>query len=69
MLTESRGAIKKSGQEKLFGEANLSEERIDRELSPGVLGCGQSEKGRQLLWNPEEGEGDPLSLICSSIAS
>lgn len=42
-------------------------------MAPGsekeVLGDGQAEKGRQALWNPEEGESDPLSLICSSVAS
>jgi hypothetical protein len=32
-------------------------------------GSGQPEEGRYAFWNPEEGEGDPLSCFGSSIAS
>ncbi len=37
----------------------------DREEASGG---GQSEEGRHAFWNPEEGERDPISLICSGIA-
>src|SRR5437868_5360466 len=63
------GAIKQSRQERPLGEAGLSEERDGSRHPEGMLGGGQSEKGHQAVWNPEKGEGNPLSLICSSIAS
>jgi hypothetical protein len=34
-----------------------------------ALGGGQAKKGCQAVWNPEQGERNPLRLICSSIAS
>ncbi len=34
-----------------------------------ALDGGQAEKGHQAVWNPEQGERNPLRLICSSIAS
>ena len=37
----------------------------DREEASGG---DQSEKGRYAFWDPEEGERDPISLICSGIA-
>jgi ribosome assembly protein YihI (activator of Der GTPase) len=32
-------------------------------------GGSQSEEGRYAFWDPEKGERDPISLICSGIAS
>jgi hypothetical protein len=64
-----RGAIKKSRQERPFGQACLFELGDEVLRTEGASGFGQSEEGRQVVWNPEEGEGDPLSLICSSVAS
>lgn len=61
--------IKKSRQEKLLGEAGLSEEKDQSLQAEEASGGGQSEEGRRAFWNPEESEGDPLSCFGSSIAS
>lgn len=34
-----------------------------------VVGGGQAEKGRQAVWNPEQGERDPLLRGISGLAS
>jgi hypothetical protein len=56
-------------QEKLLGEACFSEEGDGSLLAEEVLGDGQVEKSRQAVWNPEQGERDPLRRERSSIAS
>jgi hypothetical protein len=37
-------------------------------LAEEALSGGQAEKGRQAVWNPEQGERDPLCCFSSSIA-
>jgi hypothetical protein len=51
------------------GARTLSEEGRDHGDHEGLLSGDQSEEDHQAFWNPEQGEGDPLSLICSGIAS
>ena len=62
------GVIKQKRQEKPLGEAGLSEERDQPLQAEEASSGGQSEERRHAFWNPEKGERDPLSLICSSIA-
>ena len=63
------GAIQQMRQKKPRGEDDCSEERDGSLLAGEVLGSGQAEKSRQALWNPEQGERDPLRCFSSSIAS
>jgi hypothetical protein len=63
------GVIKQKRQKKPLGEACFSEEGTDTLLACEGLGGGQAEKGCQAVWNPEQGERDPLCCIRSSIAS
>ncbi len=61
--------MKQRRQKKPLGEACFSEERDGSLLVEEVLGSGQTEKGRQAVWNSEKGERDPLRRFSSSIAS
>ena len=63
------GAIKQRRQEKPLGEAGFSEAGDGSLLAEELLDGGQAEKGCQAVWNPEEGERDPLLRERSSIAS
>src|SRR5712691_2471805 len=63
------GAVKKSRQAEPFGEARWSEEEERSRQVEGALSSSQSEKHCQAVWNPEEREGDALSLIGAGIAS
>lgn len=47
----------------------MSEEKDQSLLTEEASGCGQCEEGRQAFRQAEEGEGNPLSLICAGIAS
>ncbi len=67
--TEKGGAIKQKRQKKPLGEACFSEAGDGSLLAEEALGSGQAEKGRQAVWDPEQGERDPLRRFSSSIAS
>ncbi len=72
--TGKRSVDRRGDQAKKTGKAArrsrlLREMRMVHRSAEEVSGGGQTEKGRQAIWNPEQGERDPLRLICSSIAS
>ncbi len=72
--TGKRSVDRRGDQAKKTGKAArrsrlLREMRMVHRSAEEVSGGGQAEKGRQAIWNPEQGERDPLRLICSSIAS
>src|SRR5450631_2326373 len=55
--------------EKATRRSRLLRRRADTLLADEGSGSSQVEKGSQAIWNPEQGERDPLCCIRSSIAS